>query len=97
MSINTAIEIDLYGQVNGEFISGTQCSGSGGQFDFVKGASFSKKGKSFIERKSSRKNCTISSVVLRVQVTDTRVDVEFTEYGCFNLRGKSTRARPRAD
>jgi len=35
MSVNTAIEIDLYGQVNAEFINGHQYSGSGGQFDFV--------------------------------------------------------------
>lgn len=96
MSVNTAIEIDLYGQVNGEFINGHQYSGSGGQFDFVKGASFSKGGKSFIGLKSSAKNGTISSIVPRVQMaTDTRMDVEYivTEYGCVNLRGKSTRER----
>ncbi len=96
ISVNTAIEIDLYGQVNGEFINGHQYSGSGGQFDFVKGASFSKGGKSFIGLKSSAKNATISSIVPRVQMaTDTRMDVEHivTEYGCVNLRGKSTRER----
>ncbi len=96
MSVNTAIEIDLYGQVNGEYINGTQYSGSGGQFDFVKGASFSKGGKSFIGLKSSAKNGTISSIVPKVQMaTDTRMDVEYivTEYGCVNLRGKSTRER----
>jgi itaconate CoA-transferase len=93
MSVNTAIEIDLYGQVNGEYLNGTQYSVSGGQFDFVKGASFSKGGKSFIGLKSSAKNGTISSIVPRVQMaTDTRMDVEYiaTEYGCVNLRGKST-------
>lgn len=36
ISINTAIEIDLYGQVKGEFIGSHEYSGSGGQFDFVK-------------------------------------------------------------
>jgi itaconate CoA-transferase len=55
MSVNTAIEVDLYGRVNAEF-NGHQYSGSGGQFDFVKGASFSKGGKSFIASKSSAKN-----------------------------------------
>lgn len=96
MSVNTAVEIDLYGQVNGEFIHGHQYSGSGGQFDFVKGASFSKGGKSFIALKSTAKNGTISSIVPHVQMaTDTRMDVEhiLTEYGCVNLRGKSTRER----
>jgi itaconate CoA-transferase len=96
ISMNTAIEIDLYGQVNAEFINGHQYSGSGGQFDFVKGAAFSKGGKSFIALKSSAKNATISCIVPRVQMaTDTRMDVEhvLTEYGCVNLRGKSTRER----
>jgi itaconate CoA-transferase len=96
MSVNTALEIDLYGQVNGEFINGHQYSGSGGQFDFVKGASFSKGGRSFIGLKSSAKNGTISSIVPHVQMaTDTRMDVEHivTEYGMVNLRGRSTRER----
>ncbi len=96
MSINTAIEVDLYGQVNGEFINGHQYSGSGGQFDFVKGAAFSKGGKSFIALRSAAKDGKISCIVPRVQMaTDTRMDVEFivTEYGCVNLRGKSTRER----
>ncbi len=96
MSINTAIEVDLYGQVNAEFINGHQYSGSGGQFDFVKGASFSKGGKSFIALKSAAKKSTISGIVPRVQMaTDTRMDVEYivTEYGCVSLRGKSTRER----
>jgi len=96
ISVNTAIEIDLYGQVNAEFINGHQYSGSGGQFDFVKGASFSKGGKSFIGLKSAAKDDTISCIVPRVQMaTDTRMDVEYivTEYGCVSLRGKSTRER----
>jgi len=95
-SVNTAIEIDLYGQVNAEFINGHQYSGTGGQFDFVKGAAFSKGGKSFIALKSAAKNGTISCIVPRVQMaTDTRMDVEHivTEYGSVNLRGRSTRER----
>jgi itaconate CoA-transferase len=99
MSVNTAIEIDLYGQVNAEFIDEHQYSGSGGQFDFVKGASFSRGGKSFIGLKSAAKNGTVSCIVPHVQMaTDTRMDVEYivTEYGCVNLRGKSTRERAMA-
>jgi Acetyl-CoA hydrolase/transferase C-terminal domain len=85
------VESDLYGQVNGQFINGHQYSGSGGQ-----GASFSTGGKSFIGRKSSAKNGTISSIVPNVNMaTDTRMDVEHivTEFGMVNLRGRSTRAR----
>lgn len=96
ISVNTAIEVDLYGQVNAEFINGHQYSGSGGQFDFVKGAAFSKGGKSFIALRAAAKNGTISCIVPLVPMaTDTRTDVEHivTEYGCVNLRGKSTRQR----
>ena len=96
MSINTAIEVDIYGQVNAEFVAGHQYSGSGGQFDFVKGASLSKGGKSFIGLKSTAKGETISCIVPRVQMaTDTRMDVEYivTENGMVNLRGKSTKER----
>lgn len=96
VSVNTAIEIDLYGQVNAEFIDGHQYSGSGGQFDFVKGASLSRGGKSFIALKSTARKGKISCIVDRVAMaTDTRMDVEHvvTEYGCVNLRGRSTRER----
>jgi itaconate CoA-transferase len=96
ISVNTAIEVDLYGQVNAEFMNGHQYSGSGGQFDFVKGAALSKGGKSFIALKSAAKSGTISCIVPRVQMaTDTRMDVEHivTEYGMVNLRGKSTKER----
>jgi itaconate CoA-transferase len=96
VSVNTAIEIDLYGQVNAEFIGGRQYSGSGGQFDFVKGASLSRGGKSFIALKSTAKNGKLSCIVPRVEMaTDTRMDVEqiVTEYGCVNLRGRSTSER----
>jgi len=99
ISINTAIEIDLYGQVNAEFIGDHEYSGSGGQFDFVKGASLAKRGKSIIALQSTAKRGTVSSIVPKVaMVTDVRMDVEWvvTEYGAVNLRGKSTRERAEA-
>lgn len=96
ISINTAIEIDLYGQVNAEFIGEHEYSGSGGQFDFVKGASLARRGKSIIAVQSTARNGSTSSIVPKVgMVTDTRMDVEYvaTEYGVVNLRGKSTKER----
>jgi itaconate CoA-transferase len=96
MSVNTAVEVDLYGQVNAEFMNGHQYSGSGGQFDFVKGSSLSKGGKSFIGLKSVAKGGKISCIVPNVQMaTDARMDVEHivTEYGMVNLRGRSTKER----
>jgi itaconate CoA-transferase len=99
ISINTAIEIDLYGQVNAEFIGEHEYSGSGGQFDFVKGSSLARRGKSIIAIQSTAKKGTVSSIVPKVaMVTDVRMDVEWvvTEHGAVNLRGKSTKERAEA-
>ncbi len=99
VSINNAIDIDLYGQVNAEFIADHEYGGSGGQFDFVKGASLSRGGKSIIAMESTAKGGTVSRIVPRVpMVTDTRMDVEWvvTEYGAVNLRGMSTKHRAEA-
>lgn len=99
ISINTAIELDLYGQVNAEFIGKHQYSGSGGQFDFVKGSSLSKNGKSIIALQSTALAGNVSTIVPRVpMVTDLRMDAEYicTEYGIVNLRGKSTKERAEA-
>lgn len=96
VSVNTAIEIDLYGQVNAEFIGEHEYSGSGGQYDFVKGASLARRGKSIIAIQSTAKKGTVSSIVPKVSmVTDIRMDVEWvvTEHGAVNLRGKSTKER----
>ena len=96
ISVNTAIEIDLYGQVNAEFIGEHEYSGSGGQFDFVKGASLARRGKSIIAIQSTARKGTLSSIVPKVaMVTDVRMDVEWvvTEHGAVNLRGKSTKER----
>lgn len=99
ISINTAIEVDLYGQVNAEFIGDHEYSGSGGQFDFVKGASLARRGKSIIAIQSTARKGTVSSIVPKVaMVTDVRMDVEWvvTEHGAVNLRGKSTKERAEA-
>ncbi len=99
ISVNTAIEIDLYGQVNAEFIGDHEYSGSGGQFDFVKGSSLARRGKSIIAIQSTARKGTISSIVPKVaMVTDVRMDVEWvvTEHGAVNLRGKSTKERAEA-
>ncbi|WP_218014471.1 acetyl-CoA hydrolase/transferase family protein [Mycolicibacterium palauense] len=99
VSVNTAIEIDLYGQVNAEFIAGHEFSGSGGQFDFVKGASMARNGRSIVALPSTARKGTVSSIVPKVgMVTDIRNDVEWvvTEFGAVNLRGRSTKERAEA-
>ncbi|MGP6203442.1 acetyl-CoA hydrolase/transferase family protein [Microbacterium sp. F2] len=96
ISVNAAIQVDLYGQVNAEMIGGVQYSGSGGQFDFVTGAAKSRGGKSFVVLPATAKGGMISTIVPRVDiVTDERMDVEHvvTEHGMVNLRGLSTQER----
>jgi itaconate CoA-transferase len=96
ISVNTALEVDLYGQVNAEFLGGHEYSGSGGQFDFVKAASLSRGGKSIIALESTAAHGSLSTIVPKAgMVTDDRMDVEYvvTEHGIAHLRGKSTRER----
>jgi len=105
VSINTAISIDLFGQVNAESVAGQQYSGTGGQLDFVKGAQMSKDGKSFIAIQSvveSSRSGTASRIVAHFPpgtiVTTPRSEVQYvvTEYGCVNLKQLCVRDRARA-
>ncbi len=98
ISINNAVDIDLYGQVNAESAGTKNISGAGGQLDFVLGAYLSKGGKSFICCSSTFKNKQ-GELVSRIRptlangsvVTDTRANTNYfvTEYGMVNLKGLS--------
>lgn len=99
ISINNAVDVDLFGQVNAESSGIRHISGSGGQQDFVLGAYLSKGGKSFICCSSTitDKNGNLRSRIRPVLqegsvVTDTRCNVQYlvTEYGIVNLKGAST-------
>ena len=105
MSINNAVDIDLYGQVSSETSGVRHISGAGGQQDFVLGAYLSKGGKSFICLSSTyqKKDGTLASRICPTLtegsiVTDTRVNTMYvvTEYGCVNLKGLSTWERTEA-
>ena len=105
MSINNAVDIDLYGQVSSETSGVRHISGAGGQQDFVLGAYLSNGGKSFICLSSTyqKKDGTLASRIRPTLaegsiVTDTRVNTMFvvTEYGCVNLKGLSTWERAEA-
>ena len=105
MSINNAVDIDLYGQVSSETSGVRHISGAGGQQDFVLGAYLSKGGKSFICLSSTyhKKDGTLASrnrptLTEGSIVTDTRVNTMYvdTEYGCGNLKGLSTWERAEA-
>lgn len=97
ISINSAMEIDLTGQVCAESIGLRQYSGTGGQYDFVKGAHWSPGGKSFIAMPSSRVDKTgkrFSKISLTLPpgaaVTTLRSDVQYvvTEYGAVDLQNE---------
>lgn len=102
ISINSALQVDMMGQVNAEMIGRNQFSGVGGQLDFVRGASRSKGGKSIIALPSTASGGKVSRIVCELDrgsaVTTSRNDVHFivTEYGAAELRGKSIRDRARA-
>ncbi len=100
ISINTALEVDLLGQCNAEFLNNTQYSSPGGQLDFVRGAYNSCRGKSIIAINSTASDGLVSRIVpqLRGPVTDSRIDTHIvvTEYGAVDLKGKSVAERARA-
>ena len=105
MSINNAVDIDLYGQVSSETSGIRHISGAGGQQDFVLGAYLSNGGKSFICLSSTfkKKDGTLASRIRPTLaegsiVTDTRVNTMYvvTEYGYVNLKGLSSWERAEA-
>ena len=102
ISINACMEVDLIGQVCSESIGPNQYSGTGGQFDFVYGASRSKGGKSILTMYSTAKNDTVSKIRPMLQegavVTTPKNDVDYvvTEYGAVRLRGKTVSERAEA-
>ena len=99
ISVNAALEVDFYGQVCAESIGTIHVSGSGGQADYVRGATQSKGGKSFIAFSSTTKNDTISKIKPTLTpgsiVTTHKNDVDciVTEYGIAKLRGKTLSQR----
>ncbi|MFX0107882.1 MAG: GNAT family N-acetyltransferase [Candidatus Hodarchaeota archaeon] len=99
VAINTALEVDLTGQVCSDSIGHKFYSGIGGQVDFIRGASRSEGGKSIICLKSTALDGTVSRIVPRLGegagVVTTRGDVDYiiTEYGFATLRGRSIRER----
>lgn len=99
-AINSAIEIDLTGQVGADSMGTRQYSGVGGQMDFIRGASLSEGGKPIIALPSiTAKGISRISPYLRLGtgVVTTRAHVHYvvTEFGVANLYGKNLRQRAR--
>jgi len=102
VGINSAIEIDITGQVSSDSIGQMFYSGFGGQTDFIRGASRSRGGKPIIALPSTAKSGQLSRIVPCLSpcagVVTTRADVRWvvTEYGSAYLFGKTVRQRARA-
>jgi acyl-CoA hydrolase len=99
VAVNSALQIDLTGQVCADSIGCKLYSGVGGQVDFMRGAARSRGGKPIIALPSTALNGTLSRIVptldLGAGVTTTRNSVHYviTEYGIAHLFGKSVRRR----
>lgn len=101
VSVNSALEVDLLGQVNAESVDGRQVTGIGGQFDFVLGAARAQGGRSIIALPATAAKGARSRIVGRLgsgaRVTTPRylADYVVTEHGVAALRGKSDAGRAR--
>jgi acyl-CoA hydrolase len=102
VAINSALQIDLTGQVCSDSIGQYFYSGIGGQVDFLRGASRSKGGKPIIALPATAKNDTISRIVpvltpgAGVVTSRGLTNYVVTEYGVAYLHGKSIRERAEA-
>jgi acyl-CoA hydrolase len=102
VAINSALQIDLTGQVCADSMGNYLYSGIGGQIDFIRGAARSRGGKPIIAMPSTAKGGTLSRIVLNLYpgsgVVTSRGDVHYvvTEYGVAYLHGKNIRERAEA-
>ncbi|HYK65806.1 MAG TPA: acetyl-CoA hydrolase/transferase C-terminal domain-containing protein [Patescibacteria group bacterium] len=99
VAINSAIEIDLTGQINSEIASGMQIGLVGGQGDFVRGAQMAAGGRAVIAMPATARNGQLSKIVSRLSgvVTTARSDADLivTEFGVAELRGQPLDERVR--
>jgi len=102
ISVNTALQVDILGQVCSQSIGTRQFSGTGGQLDTHRGAQMSPGGRGIIALRSTAKNGSISTIVptlapgAGVTVPSQDVDTIITEYGVAELRGRCIKGRMEA-
>lgn len=101
-ALNSAIEIDLFGQLNAEMVNGRQVSGPGGSVDFQRAAARSRGGRAIIALPSSARGGSISRIVPTLGAgtvaTGLRTDIDYvvTEHGVARLRGHTVEERAEA-
>ena len=102
VSVNTALQVDIFGQVCSQSIGSQHFSGTGGQLDTHRGAQLSPGGRGIIALRSTAKDGTISTIVpilsegAEVTVPSQDVDVIVTDYGVAELKGRCVRDRMEA-
>jgi len=101
ISINTALQVDIFGQVCSQSIGCRHFSGTGGQLDTHRGAQLSENGRGIIALRSTAKNGELSTIVpclpagAEVTIPSQDVDTIVTEYGWADLKGLCVRDRAR--
>jgi len=101
-AINSALQVDLSGQICSDSVGAQLYSGFGGQVDFIRGAAKSQNGRAIIALPSTAKGGSISRIVTHLSrgsgVVTSRADVHFvvTEYGIADLYGKDLKSRKKA-
>ncbi|MBT3426930.1 MAG: 4-hydroxybutyrate CoA-transferase [Gammaproteobacteria bacterium] len=99
VSVNSAVEIDLYGQVNAEYAGGKQISGTGGSVDFMRAAKASPGGRSIVAMTATARRGSVSRIVPKVEMVTalrTDVDIVVTEYGIADIKYLPNQARAEA-
>ena len=100
VAVNSAVEVDLTGQVNAEIVNGQYVGATGGQVDFTRGAQLAKNGRSIVALPSATKDAQHSRIVARIasgNVTSLRTDADVivTEWGAAQLKGQTLKERMR--
>ncbi len=102
VSINSALEVDLFGQVSADMLEGRQFSGTGGAVDMMRGATMSRDGRSIVALKAitakGKKSRIVTALDRNTAATALRTDVDYvvTEYGAVRIRHLSISARAEA-
>ena len=101
VALNSAVEVDLFGQVNSEIVRGRQISGTGGAVDFMRGAGMSPGGRSIVALEATAGGGRFSRIVPALPephaatALRTDADIFVTEYGVAEVRGLDLTERAR--
>ncbi len=102
VAINSALEVDLFGQINADMLAGRQVSGTGGSVDFMRGAARARNGRSIVALTATAARGSVSRIVPALAAgtaaTALRTDVDYviTEFGAARLRHLPVAARAEA-